>query len=46
MPKIEDSFNGHLPNCVCDKCHKARQLLMTLRGKINLRLRLEGDWHE
>ena len=24
MPSIDVSFNGHLPNCVCDQCGLAR----------------------
>ena len=30
--KIEVSFNNHLKNCVCLKCHTARVLLDIIRN--------------
>ena len=29
--RIEIAMNGHLENCVCRKCHEAREMLKALR---------------
>ena len=31
MVKIDVSFNGHEPNCVCPKCCEAREFAVLLR---------------
>jgi hypothetical protein len=42
MTKIEVSFNNHLKNCVCEKCHRARILLGIIRGDKPIKIRFKG----
>lgn len=34
---IEQSFNGHLPNCVCTKCGKAREQIWLINATFKKR---------
>jgi hypothetical protein len=46
MVKIELSFNGHEPNCICDNCITARQqlqLIRELKVKKRIVLRIEKE---